>query len=95
MTALTNPVRDNPAQSRYELEVDGAVAFARYRREGGLLVISYVEAPPALRGTGAAARLMEGVMDIARAEKLKVRPLCSYAATWIRRHSKTYGDMVA
>jgi predicted GNAT family acetyltransferase len=33
-----------------------------------------------------AARLMKGVMAFARDEGLKVAPLCSYAAAYIRRH---------
>jgi len=34
--------------------------FARYARQGSTLVILYVEAPPPLRGTGAASQLMVG-----------------------------------
>jgi predicted GNAT family acetyltransferase len=84
-------VRDNQEKSRFELEEGGAVAFANYRREGGTLVIRYVEAPPVLRGTGAAGRLMRGVMEIARDEGAKVVPLCGYAAVWIRRHKEWHG----
>lgn len=84
-------VRDNREKGRFELEEGGAVAFADYRREGGTLVIRYVEAPPILRGTGAAGRLMQGVMEIARAEGMKVVPRCGYAAAWIRRHKEWHG----
>lgn len=87
-------VRDNPSRRRYELEVDGHVVFLTYRRDGGILTIPHVEAPPALRGTGAAGRLMEGVMHIARAENLKVNPVCSYAAAWLRRHGE-WRDLIA
>jgi predicted GNAT family acetyltransferase len=45
--------------------------FTRYARHGWVLVIPYVEAPPALRGTGAASQLMAGVMEIARTEGLR------------------------
>lgn len=93
MDAMTAPVTDNPGQSRYELEVDGLIAFARYRRDGDVLVIPHVEAPPALRGTGAAGHLMRGVMERAREQGLKVRPVCSYAAAWIRRH-REYHDLL-
>ncbi|MCW2242841.1 GNAT family N-acetyltransferase [Azospirillum canadense] len=83
---MSTPVKDNPAKSRYELDVDGKIVFANYRRNGSTLYIPYVEAPPSLRGTGAAGRLMEGVMAIARAEGLTVVPICSYAANWVHRH---------
>ena len=79
-------VTDNAAAHRFELAEAGDVAFADYRREPGRLVIFHVEAPPALRGTGAAGRLMDGVLAAARAEGLRVVPLCSYAAAYIRRH---------
>ena len=86
-------VRDNPAKGRFELELGGQVVFARNARHGSVLVISHGEAPPALRGTGAASQLMAGVMEIARTEGLKVRPLCSYAAVWMRRH-REYHDLL-
>src|SRR5688572_5722026 len=55
--AVLDGVRDNPAKGRYELEVHGEIVFANYRRAGSTLVISHVEAPRPLRGTGAAGRL--------------------------------------
>ncbi len=86
-------VTDNTAHRRFELAEAGEVAFADYRREGGRLVIPHVEAPVALRGTGAAGRLMEGVLAIARQDGLKVVPLCGYAAAYIRRH-KEHQDLL-
>ena len=91
---MSNPVQDNPGLSRYELEVDGQIVFANYRRRDGTLVITHVEAPVPLRGTGASGRLMQGMMDIVRAEQGKVVPLCGYASAWIRRH-KAYADLLA
>jgi predicted GNAT family acetyltransferase len=85
---------DNREKSRFELPVEGQVAFADYRRKPGLLVITYVEAPPALRGTGAAGRLMQGVAEQARAEGVKVQPICGYARAWLQRH-KDFADVTA
>lgn len=87
-------LRDNPERSRFELEIDGEVAYADYRRQPGTLVIAYVYAPPRLRGTGAADRLMQGVAAAARAEGARIRPLCGYAASWLRRH-REHGDLVS
>jgi predicted GNAT family acetyltransferase len=79
---------DNAQKNRFEYKIDGHTAFANYRREGGTLYIDYVEAPPALRGTGAAGKLMQEIMDVASAENLNVVPICGYAATWISRNAK-------
>jgi predicted GNAT family acetyltransferase len=87
-------VIDNPERSRFELDVDGRTVFATYQRQGPVLYIRHVEAPVPLRGTGAAGRLMQGIVEIARAEHLKLAPLCGYAATWIRRH-KVGRDLLA
>ena len=78
-------LRDNQAANQYELDIDGETVFARYRRQDGVLTIQWVEAPPALRGTGAAGRLMKLVAGEAKAQRWRVVPVCGYAAAWLRR----------
>jgi predicted GNAT family acetyltransferase len=87
-------VTDNTVASRFELVEQGLTAFADYRLSDGRLVLPHVEAPPALRGTGAAGRLMEGVLTLARERGLKVIPLCGYAAAYFRRHDE-WRDLLA
>lgn len=89
---MTDTFRHNPELSRYELEVDGLLAVADYQRSGHRLVIPHVEADPALRGKGAASRLMEQVASTARAEGMRITPLCSYAAAWLQRNDP---DLIA
>jgi uncharacterized protein len=89
-----NEFRDNVERSRFELSVDGEVVFANYRRQDGVLAILHVEAPPVLRGSGAAGRLMQAIAETARAEGWTIRPHCGYAAAWLRRH-RDYADLVA
>ena len=86
-------VRDNTAQSRFEMEVDGQIALADYRRQDGRLLITHVETPPALQGGGVAGRLMDGVVAAARAEGAKIVPICGYAAAYMRRH-KEHADLL-
>lgn len=83
---MTDTFRHNPELSRYELEVDGLLAFADYQRAGRRLVVPHVEADPALRGTGAAGRLMTKLAETARAEGMRITPICSYAAAWLKRN---------
>jgi predicted GNAT family acetyltransferase len=87
-------VTDNTAAQRFELVEQGLTAFADYRLNEGRLVLPHVEAPPALRGTGTAGRLMEGVLSIARERGLKVVPTCGYAVAYMRRHPE-WSDLLA
>ena len=79
-------VRNNPEQSRYELEVSGEIAVADYRRQGDTLLITHTHTPMALRGQGIAGRLVAGMLDDVRAHGLKVTPLCSYVVDYFERH---------
>ncbi len=83
---MSGNVVDNPGLHRFELAENGLTAFANYRRDGATVTIPHVEAPPALRGTGTAGRLMAGIISLARREGFKIVPLCSYASAWFRRH---------
>ena len=79
-------VVDNTRASRFELTEQGLTAFADYRKDGAHIAIRHVEAPTELRGKGTAGRLMEGIVELARAEHWTLSLYCSYAATWFRRH---------
>lgn len=81
-------VTDNTARQRFELEIDGQIVFADYRRQGNVVIVPHVEAPPALRGSGASGQLMEGMLALLRGRGEKIMPTCSYAAAYIRRHSE-------
>jgi predicted GNAT family acetyltransferase len=87
-------LRNNREQSRYEMEENGHVSFADYRLRGDRLFVDYVFAPPALRGTGAAGRLMTALAADARSKGLKITPICGYASAWLRR-SHEFRDLVA
>jgi predicted GNAT family acetyltransferase len=86
-------VVDNPARQRFEMEVQQQTVFADYRRRGNVVVVTHVEAPVPLRGTGTAGQFMQGMLDLLRARGEKVVPVCGYAAAWIRRHPE-YQDLV-
>jgi len=77
---------DNPEQHRFELSENGLTVFAEYRQHDNRYVLTHVEADPALRGTGAAARLMEAIVALAREKKFQIVPRCAYAVAWFKRH---------
>jgi predicted GNAT family acetyltransferase len=80
------PIRDNAAARRLEAEENGLPVFSDYRIEEGVMLLTHVEADRGLRGTGAASRFMQGVVDWARETKTRLRPRCSYAVAWFHRH---------
>ena len=86
-------ITNNTSESRYELVEDGHMAYADYHVFDNILSINYVFSPPALRGQGTAGRLMEGVMADVKAKNLKARPICGYAASWLKRHAE-FNDFV-
>jgi hypothetical protein len=45
-------VRDNKLQHRFELDVEGQVAFANYWETPQALIITHTETPRTLRGRG-------------------------------------------
>jgi predicted GNAT family acetyltransferase len=89
MTGTTTAVRNDVARGRFELEVDGAVAFADYRRIGEVLVITHTETPAALRGRGVASQLVAGALDLIRRDGLKVRAGCSFVVDYLAQHPET------
>lgn len=88
-----NEFRDNRPLSRFELDVDGQIVWADYRRDVSALIIDHVEAPMQLRGSGVAGELMQHIAAEARRSDLKIVPLCGYAASWLRRH-REHADLV-
>ena len=89
---MTNTVRDNTERQRFELDADGHIAFADYKRAGGVLSMLHTEVPKALEGRGIGSALIRGVLDIARSEGLKVNPLCPFAKAYIEKHPE-YADL--
>jgi predicted GNAT family acetyltransferase len=85
---------DNTEQNRFELVENGLTVFADYRHHDNRYILTHVEADPGMRGTGAAARLMEQIVDFARQNKLQIVPRCAYAVVWLKRHPGA-ADVVA
>ncbi len=77
---------DNTDKHRFELTENGLIVSAEYRQHDDRYVITLVEADPALRGSGAAGRLMEQIVAHAREKNLTLVPRCSYAMAWFKRH---------
>jgi uncharacterized protein len=79
-------VRNNEAEHRYEIEVDGQLAIAEYRLRPGRVSFTHTEVPDALEGRGIGSRLVKAALDDARAQGLKVVPICPFVKHYIDSH---------
>lgn len=88
-----NITNDEEAQ-QFEARVDGLRALLTYRRLPGRIVLNHTEVPQPLEGKGLAAKLARTALDFARANHLRVVPLCRYVSLFIRKHAE-YHDLVS
>ncbi len=86
-------VRDNKAQNRFELDVEGGLAFANYRLASPTVIIIHTETPRALRGRGIASELVQGALELIRADGLKVIAGCGFVVDYLSKHPE-YADLV-
>ena len=74
-----------PGRQRFTLPTT-PLSVLDYELSAGRVVFTHTGVPPAYRGQGLAAKLVEAGLQWAREEGLKVVPACSYAQLYIQRH---------
>jgi predicted GNAT family acetyltransferase len=79
-------VTHNPTEKRFETWVDGKLSKLDYIEDGKNFVITHVGVQPEFRGHGVAGKIVQVGLEYAREKSLRVVPMCSYAAAYIRRH---------
>ncbi len=79
-------ITHNPTENRFETWIDGKLSKLDYIEDGNTIVMTHVGVHPELRGHGVAAKLTEAALGYARGKSLRVIPMCSYVATYIRRN---------
>jgi predicted GNAT family acetyltransferase len=93
---LTEILREDRGRSgRYVMQMNGAEAELTWARVApGVIDANHTFVPEAMRGSGAAAKLVERLVADARAEGLRIVPSCSYVAAQFRRHPD-WADLLA
>jgi predicted GNAT family acetyltransferase len=90
---MTDTVRNNTDENRYELDVDGHLAATYYRIADGVITFIHTEVPDALAGRGVGSKLIKGALDQVRAAGLKVVPQCPFVRAYIEKHPD-YADLL-
>lgn len=76
----------NPAESRFEMWINGDLSKLDYRENGNTIVMMHVGVPLEYRSQGLAGKITQVGLEYAKEKKLRVIPMCSYVAAYIRRH---------
>ena len=92
---MNDKVSNNAAQHRFELEVDGHIAAAYYKRAGDVITFEHTEVPAELGGKGIGSKLVKGALDQVRADGLKVVAQCPFVKGWIGKHPDYAGLLKA
>ena len=85
MTAAIEVHHDSDAR-RFSARVEGSDCELDYNVRDGVLTILHTGVPAEVGGRGVAGQLTEAALGYARQNGFKVRPACSYAAVYFRRH---------
>jgi hypothetical protein len=93
MDTAANPIVHNPGRNRFELEQEGHLAVLEYQLAEAKIVFTHTGVPQELGGRGLGSQLARAGLDYARANSLKVVPLCSFIAGYIQKHPE-YQDLV-
>jgi len=91
---MNETVKNNPAQHRFELTVEGYLAAAYYKQSGNVITFDHTEVPPELSGKGVGSRLVKEALDQVRAQGLRVVAQCPFVKAWIGKHP-AYADLLA
>lgn len=82
-------VQDNATAKRFELMLDGYLAWSSYVRSGRVVDIQHTLVPPEARGKGMASILIQGSLDLIRARGEKVIPTCPFVYAYMSKHKET------
>jgi predicted GNAT family acetyltransferase len=79
-------VTHNQANRMFEVWIDGRLSKLDYIQDEKNFVITHVGVYPEHRGQGVAGKIVEAGLQYAKENSLRVIPMCSYAAAYIRRN---------
>jgi predicted GNAT family acetyltransferase len=91
---MATEVRDNAAESRYEITDDGAKAgFTEYHLHGDVIAFIHTEIVDQFGGRGLGSTLIRGALDDARRRGLTVQPFCRFVRKFIAENDE-YRELV-
>ena len=91
---MAGDFQDHEDRQRFELEVEGHIAFVTYRKSQGAITLVHTEVPPELGGRGVGSKLGRATLDAVRAQRRKLIIECDFIRSFVNKHPE-YGDLLA
>jgi len=79
-------VAHNAAQKRFEIQLGDQIAMVKYILGSSEIIFTHTEVPEAFEGQGVASKIAKVAVEYAKAQGLRIRPMCPYMAAYIQRH---------
>jgi predicted GNAT family acetyltransferase len=82
-----NALKNNTHRRQFELVTDGKLSIVAYQKvDDETLALTHTEVDPSLEGHGVGSKLVEGVLQYAEQNDLKIVPLCPFVGVFLKRH---------
>jgi predicted GNAT family acetyltransferase len=86
-------VTDNTDLRRFEMAVDGLIAYVTYALCGDRITLIHTQVPSELGGRGIGSALARSVLDNIRLRGLRVVAECEFIGGFIQKH-QVYADLL-
>lgn len=83
---ITVPLIKNETKRRFEIEIDGHIAFIDYKDYGSQIALVHTEVPELLGGRGVAAALVEKTFNYLKEQNQLLLPFCPYVFAYLKKH---------
>ena len=78
--------RINKEKQRFELEVNGVVAYLTYVEVDGVYQLPHTIVPKEIGGKGIGTRLVKQSLDYLLERKIKYMPICTFVVAFVAKH---------
>ncbi|MFC4817955.1 MULTISPECIES: GNAT family N-acetyltransferase [unclassified Flavobacterium] len=84
---IENELILNQEKKRFELEVEGKVAFIEFILSNeNIIFLTHTEVPRELEGKGVGSAIVSKTLDYIKENGYTLAPLCPFVASYIKRH---------
>ncbi|WP_179213335.1 GNAT family N-acetyltransferase [Ekhidna lutea] len=88
--------KNNEPESRFEIVLDGAIAFIDYKvGKGGGVYMVHTEVPKEFEGQGVGHKLVRESLEIIEENECKIVPLCPFVRSFLLDNRSDYEHLLA